>query len=68
MTRKNHVKDEIEIGIHEAVERCQSQEPHGSLVLVFPNTSQRVVNELAENIAMLVEDEYNIEVFTDEEY
>ena len=64
---QNRIMTPIEVGIHEAIERCQSQEHGGSLVLVFPNTSQRVIDALAENIAMLIEDEYNVEVFTDTE-
>lgn len=67
MKKHNYIDSPIEQGIKEAIQKAQTQGGAASLVLVFPDTPQLVIDALAENIALLVEQEYDILVFTDTE-
>ena len=63
--RNNHVQDNIEKCLHNAIEKARHQEPRGFLVLYFPELGQSEAEDLVESIEVILEAELGIKVHVD---
>ena len=65
MTRKNYVQDEIESGIQRAIEEMRNNPKHGLLTLVFSTWRQDEVDMYREEIADVLSDYFDTDVWVD---
>lgn len=65
MTRNNHIQDEIEITIQNAIEEAINNPKHGLITLVFSTWNQSDVELHGEEIADVISDYFDTDVWVD---